>query len=281
VSAIWAVRPEVEGDLIPKWDPNAVVGVSVQARVDRRGVLADINLGATAPLAVSLSWSSLATCSSGVLRSTSLTTSADAEEVQLWGEIYGAQLAGSVEVSLTLHLAASIRHEPESLRPWLVGSVLWREARTYFIEGDGARFPVEERDFLQSSFLPKEAAWYLDWRPDVPTDSFLGTVCLYLNSSHPRVKRLADQEANEDSELQLVRSLLRTDIARQLITGALASPEFVEGDAFEPGTVGNRVRTLISQVFPGRPVSKLAAHMRDRPHDFEALMQSRLRFLDS
>jgi hypothetical protein len=276
----WGIRPQAEDDLIKDWDPNTNIGASVKARVDRRGVLSDTGLAPDAPLALSLTWSSLATNSSGVLRSTALDLGAE-DECLLWGEISGQQLARSVDLALTLHLAASVRHQKGSLSPWLVGSVLWQRSRRYFIEGDAARFPVETRDFSSAYGFPSGAAWYLDWSPNVPTDSFLGSVRLYLNSSHPLVQKLAYGQTSDEPEIDVLKSLLRTDVARQLVCGALSSDAFLEGDSFEPGMVGHHVRMMLSNLFPDRTIEQIALEMRERPNNFEAQLQSRLRFLRS
>jgi hypothetical protein len=268
-----------DNDLIPDWDPNTNIGVSVAARVNRRGVLLDTGLDPTAPLALSLSWSSPMTSSSGVVRTSRLDADADVSEVVLSGDVPGLELAKFVAFALTLHLAESIRPEAGSLSPWLVGSILWRESKIYYVEGDAARFPVETLDFSQSSQLPKNAAWYLDWNPNLPADSFLGSVRLYLNTAHQHIQRLTAEQGPDEAELVVLRSILRTDVARQLISGALASEAFLEGEEFEPGSVGSHIVSLIGQVFPERPIEQLAAEMRERPNHFEARMQSRLRFL--
>ena len=72
VSTRWALRPATQADLIPDWDPNTSIAVSVDANIDIQGVLADTDLPPEAPLAVSLTWSSPATNASGLLRTTAL-----------------------------------------------------------------------------------------------------------------------------------------------------------------------------------------------------------------
>jgi len=273
----WGVRPATRDDLIPDWDPGSNVGLSVRARVDMAGVIEDTCLGPDAPLALTLTWSCTATHSSGVLRSERLDAAVASVDVNLWGEIAGVDLAQAVTVSVTLHLSETIARAGRPLAPRLVGSGLWRESKTFVLEGEGARFPMETRAFASTMLFPAGAAWFLDWSADVPTDTFLGSVRLFLNSDHPAVEQLL--AGSGAPEVAGVESLLRFDIARQLIVGALNSAAFLDEADFEAGSVGHHLRGLLAQTFPGRTATGLAQEMRQRPGHFESLLQDRLRFL--
>jgi hypothetical protein len=189
-----------------------------------------------------------------------------------------------VRLSLILYLGATVQRSRNALAPALVGSVLWLSSKTLALEGQAAQFPMETGDFEKSSWLPRGAAWYLEWNPSAPEDSFLGTVALHLNTAHPAVQELARSHEADSGPAAIFRSIIHYDVARQLISGALASPEFLEAhesESFPGGSVGEYVRSLIGRLFPMTDFRSIASEQRTQPGLFEAELQMRLRFLSS
>ena len=97
---------------------------------------------------------------------------------------------------------------------------------------------------------------------------------MYLNAAHPLMAALA--EGQPDPELDRIREALDFDIARQLITGALANRDFlVDPDGFPGGSVGAAVRRLCRGVlFQYSSLEELSVRAKGQPSRFEADLQA-------
>jgi hypothetical protein len=103
---------------------------------------------------------------------------------------------------------------------------------------------------------------------------------LYVNASHVGV---ADWLAAPNADRgDAVASVLRWDVARQLIELALDHAAFVDGFGdFDPDTVGGVLQRVFELWLPDRSPRELGQLREDAPGRFEALLQARLRMLTS
>jgi hypothetical protein len=261
-------------ETLPEWDAAMPIHAATTAEVDTEGVLADCGLAADAVLRLAAVWSSPGTglrgCGSFV----------DLGEKSLGGpqtlelKVDGAKLADRIilEVALVLVSAGSSK---ERLAPKLPGSLLWRQGKSLLLEGETARFPMEVTNFAESSWLPENAAWFLDWKPDDFEQAVLGTVRLYINAGHERVK-LAVSGRNESDHA--IREVIRFEVARTLILTALADEEFVSNpDRYPDGTVGAAVSRLFRILFPTESLKSLQQSCQQYPNFFECRLQHNLR----
>lgn len=284
VAAIWAFRPAPDGDgQIADWDVNTSIAFSVTARIDWHGVLEDCRIQKDARLALAVTWAASGTSVRGVAATLQLgqLISAEPEEFVLSGEIPGRDLGGVLDLALVLFLAAPPSHA-NVLSPKLVGSVLWMQSRKLVLEGLASRFPLEVRSFADDPQVPAGSAWFLEWYPDSPVDPLLGTVRLLLNESHPLIRSYLKNDGTEGERHALIGSLLKLDVARQLMSGMLRCADFVEGKVEMPeGSVGRHVRELLAFHFPGEEIRLLAQQLEQQPSLFEAKLQHAMNFLGS
>jgi hypothetical protein len=281
VSVLWNFKPEPnEHEQIPDWDVNTGVAFTALANVDRRGVLDDCQLPDNAPLGLSVTWYSPGTTLRGLSKTIPLGPNTNgAGEYVLSAELAPNELAESVQLALSLHLLTGDLKTSHSLAPRIVGSVLWRESKNLILEGQAARFPIEARSFENDSLLPKRAAWYLDWTADAIGDPFMGTVRLLVNDSHPTIHQFLRGQPEEAGH-QVIASILKFDVACQLVEGMLRSDDFIGNRVEMPvGSVGRHVRELLEICFPGESVSSLASRLTTDRAMFMSLLQEALGFL--
>ena len=271
--------PFPEG-MLRTWDPNKDLCLTRIVRADTRRILANCRLGKHARLRIGCSWESAGTSvrdgGSGPA-SVALSLQDAATQKKLEMKIPGGLLRGSV------HLHAScVVVEPDSndpLAPRQKGSLIWRTSQEVFLEGSGARFPIELQRFPENE---KFAGWSLSITDDLEWP-FLGGVQLLVNDLNGAIHRAVG--ASEPSDVdQLIRSTIYYDIGRQLVAKAVASGEFVEKfdlnrnvPNYPENSVGRALWALVTTFFPDKSAAELNRLRVADPPKFEALMQHRFR----
>jgi hypothetical protein len=152
-----------------------------------------------------------------------------------------------------------------------LGSRLYRDVTVIQLEGSLGRFPMDMLDFGKNlPFLrAQDALWYLDWDPSRPESQFLGTVLLYINSSHAEVSSL--MRGGEPTLL----GILRCDVIRAMSEALLHNDEFVSNYLdFEIDTVGGQVREWLMIAFGDEKPELLRSKLDSSPGRFEAQIQS-------
>jgi hypothetical protein len=154
------------------------------------------------------------------------------------------------------------------------GSILWRDDRRtrVVLEGTGAVFPTELVDFRDLRVGDAGAVWTLELDLSDLDAAALGCVRLYLNAAHPDVDAL--RRGDDDPRTAAIRSVLRWDVARQLITTALQNDEFVERDAYPPDSVGEALAFTVRSHFPTEDPRSLRALLQRDPTRFTARLQA-------
>jgi hypothetical protein len=251
------------------WDPSVDMRLTRSIRVDAASIRRDCALPVAAPLTLAVAWACPATSLRGA---TTRVVSPDlGGEVGV--ELVGAELSGQVIVLTQVVLSSRVDGESQ-IAPTLAGSILWEDEQVVALQGRSARFPMEWVDFAASGWLPAGAGWFLDWSPDEPEMPAMGAMRLYINSGHESLSGALVSVDPTPAEL-VVREAIEFDVARTLVTRALASDEFWRNNGeTELGSAGNSVATLIGALFPNDTVDGLRAKWRADPQRIELQLQA-------
>ena len=269
-----ALEAEVR-ELLRYWDPAMPLCLLRSIRIDVAGVRAVCGLASDDRFRVAMVWQSAGTTMRGHGDCIDLAGASDVAEVDLMVQVDGAQMADRLRVETQLVLGGpALSESPLSARR--TGSVLWRDETTVQLEGSASRFPVEWADFRDAGWLPANAGWYLDWDQDDLVRPFLGGVRLFVNSAHEPVRRAAGATHPLPPE-RPIRDMMRWDIARTLILGALGNEEFVRHPGTYPeGSTGRAICNIIGASFPGESAESLRNRWRNDPFQFDCYLQDRL-----
>jgi hypothetical protein len=152
------------------------------------------------------------------------------------------------------------------------GSILWSDEFQTVLEGSASRFPTEALSFKDYGQEPRDCAWRLDIDTSDIEAPALSAVRIVFNTDHPAYRRLAG--AQGDVEAVLTRQFLAYDVARQLVTAALAQPEFKAVD-YERGSIGNILRARLATYFgqEGDDVEPLRQRWTSAPSEIDAELQ--------
>lgn len=267
----WAELPRE----LPDWDPATPVSIKAVVQLDPLGVRSDCRLSADSGVRVAMVWQCPGTGLRGCGTVEDVDLRGSRRELALGVYLEGRNLADRVTIGVNLILARSGK-APRQLAAKRPGNVLWVQERAVTLEGMVARFPTELKDFSRGGWLQPKAAWYLDWSPEDLHQLVLADLRLFVNSALGAVRE-AVAGAGEDEKHRALREMIRYDVARTLIEGALESEVFVEAPmAYEDGTVGAAVRRLIATLFGGQEVASLAEYYRRNRFRFEMQLQDRL-----
>lgn len=192
----------------------------------------------------------------------------------------GSRIGGQLTLERQIVLA-SPGGSRDPLAPRIAGSIVLDERRserkTVILEGEAARFPTEVIDFNQTRIAEPDALWLLELDLSDLEQSPLSALRLYVNGSHPAVRRAL---VSADGTGELVRSVLRWDVARCLVQRALDNDDFAdEWGSFAEGTVGLTLQQLIQRYWPGETATSLRARRQSNPSRFDYQLQARLDLL--
>jgi len=232
---------------MPNWDPAVSIEAIINARINGLRVFEECGLSSDAVLSVSAIWSCEGTMLRGIGSKKIISFESSVKEYDLRVDIEGLLLSKWVELSVQLVLV-----KPSNIdKPFTAkypGTILFKSSpfRVY-LEGDGARFPIEVIDFENTQY-PNDAGWALFWDPYNLHQTVLGDLRLYINSRHERVRCAVSENRPEDHDL---RESIRYEIAKSLVQGALSNDDFVENpDQYEPNSIGAVVRNMLQNYFP-------------------------------
>jgi hypothetical protein len=255
-------------DDIPVWDYQARLAVSAEVIVDTRVVRDACHLGEKSALHLVV----LATSSTTRMRGPVVICPVSVGPVRLEAELVGQELGG--RLGLDTLLVVSTIDAVDALSPKMAGSILWRHRKRTWLEGESSRFPTEVADLGAAPFFTPGALWFLDIRSEDLDSAALGAVRLVLNDKHPAVARLLAGDQSEQTAATM--SALRWDVARQLVSVALDSDEFVERDGvFDDETFGSILAGVLTMYWPGETASSLRQLRRTDPSTLERQLQDR------
>ena len=261
-------------DYVSGWDPTVDLQVSCELEVDVESLYSDCQLSDDARIAFCLAWTSTGT----TLKGCGTVVPADDDHLVLTADISGNLLGGRLDVDARAVLVEP-GADPGPLSPDRPWSILWSQRRSTQLEGSVGRFPVEWTDFSASSIFHAEAGWYLDWDPRDLDRPVLGSVRLYLNQMHERV-RAAVEAPRPDEAQRVIRDTIRYDIGRVLLTGAFENEQFANpAHEYEEETLGSTLRSLLRALYGDVKLSYLRARTLDFRSSQESSLQGRLRYL--
>lgn len=262
--------------VLPSFDYSSILRLRREVIVDVAGLREDCGLSGSVQLLLAASWYSPGTVLRRRLAQAPIPQGDELCLVELVGNVPGSHVAS--EVCLDTSILVGARQDSSSpLSAKDAGAVLFRERQTIQLDESQPCFPVEVVDFGKGSWANAEAGWRLSWNVHAMEQPFLGSVRLLINAAHPRVAHAVSSET-PNSEASAIRSSIYFDIARALISGALASEEFVEHDGdYARGSCGRVIHEMLQLLFPGDDVAGLAAASKQRPDYFTTDLQGRLR----
>lgn len=192
----------------------------------------------------------------------------------------GQELAG-ILVMRTQILLFSPGLGNNAFSPKMPGSVLWEDRLEVVLDCSGERFPVEMVDFGSNIAFPRNAAWRLDWYRADLNQPLLGGMCLRINSCNPIVKKAVTGNIH-DSQDNIIRNVIKYDVARTILHGILEDEDFLEsanGNLYDEGSIGKTFQRLIKSLFPNESLDSLAELIRTRNEEFDARLQDALGLL--
>lgn len=273
-AAAWKVAGtgELLEPRLPHWDPDLKLRLDRDVAVDLDLLLASTRTGAADELALTCVWKSDRTR----LRGTGMTVPLSGRDgrvtVSLSVDVDGHAAGGGLELE-TLLVRATDVNAPSPVSASRAGSILWSDRVSVALEGDAARFPVTVLDFDGVPGLDPGAPWALEWDPQDLDQPVLGAMRLLVNSRDPvAVEAVGDTPGEEG---RLIASVIRFDVARSLVHGALGNEEFVAGrGGFEPDSVGRMLADLLERYWPGSEPELLRSRLSTVSHRFESELQA-------
>lgn len=281
-AASGSVSPELwrlagGGDLesqVEHWDPDLVLSLERRVAVDVDLLLSSTGSADPAEIAVAAVWRSSRTRLKGPAMSVSLADAGKEGVLTLGAEVTGAVAGGRLELQ-TVVMRTAIGARPTPFTAYRTGSVLWSDRVPLALEGEAARFPVSVVDFEELVGVDSDAAWTLQWAPRNLDQAVLGEMRLLVNSRN-RLAVTAVEEGAAGLEAAAVASMIRFDVTRTLVHGALTNREFVENpEGFEADSVGRMLFELLGRLWPGAEPTGLAARLAATPHRLESELQAR------
>ncbi len=262
-------------EILPHWDPGTVLQLSVKVEVNVGGIRSDCRLAPSDPLRAAILWHSLGTNLRGCGSRVDLDGTQSPLLFSLTLTLPGELLADRVRVEAQLILAGPGKSGFQ-LSPRRPGSILWREEKMIILEGLGSRFPVELINFAESSWLPANASWFLDWDDSDLEQMALRSLRLFLNAGHARVRRAAAESLPID---EAIREIIQFDVGRTMIIGALENEAFAQDPdhSYADGSVGSYARRLIRTMFPNENWEGIVHLYRQDRSRFECELQDRFR----
>jgi hypothetical protein len=262
-------------EILPHWDPGMALQVSVKVEAKVDGIRSDCRLAPDDSLRAVVVWHSLGTNLRGCGSYVELNGTHSSLPLNLTLTLPGELLADRVRVEAQLILAGPGKSSFQ-LSPRHPGSILWREEKMIILEGLGSRFPIELIDFAESSWLPENASWFLDWDDSDLEQMALRSMRLFLNARNVRVRRAVAESLSID---EAIREIIQFDVGRTMIIGALENEMFAQNPdySYVDGSVGSYARRLIRTLFPNENWEGIIHLYRQNRSRFECELQDRFR----
>lgn len=260
------------GERIEHWEPDLTVHLDRGIVVDIDAVLASTGISSTESLAISAVWKSDRTRLRGPGMSVPLAGRSGESAVSLSLDVPGHLAGGSLEIRTVL-IRSQGGSEESPVAARRPGAILWADSCSVALEGSAARFPVTVLDFSAVPGLAADAAWALEWSPRDLDQPVLGAMRLLVNSGVPSVVEAVSAEG--DTGNGAMASMIRFDVARCLVHGALSEEGFTGGEReFEPDTLGRMLEELLDRYWPGVAPEVLVRRLSETPHRIESELQA-------
>ncbi|MGO1312315.1 MAG: hypothetical protein ACTILB_13480 [Brevibacterium aurantiacum] len=250
--------------ILPDWDVEQSLNVSVDVATDYEKLLASLHLDPTAQVGAIVRWYSPQSGIGGFTDPVVIS----ADHTHLNCEIDSGLLAGSIELTVRVILIEPGMQTEHPFAAKVPGSIFWQDKRSIRLEGDESRFPMEVHPF---SDLPQfstgdNAIWYLEvmhWDYDEPAASALR---LWLNADHEIVKLLLEG----DEELRRpILQLISIGVTRQIAEIGIRDTDFDLEKQYETGSLGATIGLHVASLGP-------AAGLRERAGSDASAIEAQL-----
>ncbi len=270
----WDTREGVERVALPQemsgWDYQTKLFLSRSFEISDRSIVAQCQLGLNARLGLIVTARSSTTKVVRPIWSDIWAAGSRNEPSlhQLETVLEGYDMGGRLTLTSTVVFYSSSSISESA--PSKVGQILWRDAKSVYLEGQGSQFPTYCEDFSRTRYEIRNAPWAVEVEDDDLDASFLGSVRVFLNENHKGVRKLLEG-SRDGATLQLARQL-EVDVARQLAMAALHNDVLTSGErAWDEGTVGAVLANLITMLWPtGENPKHLSNLVRANPSFFDA-----------
>lgn len=260
-------------DRLEHWDPNTDLWMTRAVTVDADRVRETCGLDKAACLSIIADWRSNRTRRMGTGEVVEFGNLPGRLRAPLAVAVPGAEAGGALRLRTSLILRRA-GDADSPIAPRRTGSVLWSESDSIAMEGSAARFPTTALLFEEVPWLANDASWALDWNTEDLDVPVLGGLRLLINASDSRIVE-AVRSGSDRQGAALIRSFLRFDVARALVTGALTSHQFQDSlEVWSEESVGRMISDLIARTWPSVSVPKLAERLRTHPARLDAELQA-------
>lgn len=257
---------EAQDGRLPDWDYFTDVLVTRTVDVDLPAVLTHLGLSEDAQLSAAILWHSTGTSLRGACPPVRLTGGI----AELAVRLPGGELGGRLNVELRIFLSRQGSRD-QALAPRRTGNVVWSDSHHVELEGSGSRLPVVPVDFAEAGIGGgRRGAWCLAISGIDLTASALGNIWLYLNTAHPRMASALHSPDVETSQLYF--TMIRYDVARQLLQYALRREDFSLDDEYEPDSIGHVLKGLVAPL--AQPLDEIKLRLAQDPGELEAEFQA-------
>lgn len=271
----WGIRAggkPVPGPSAKWWDYATPIDVAFRCFVDLSALLDSVSLGSLglgrgSVLHLVLKWHSTNTGLRGAGEPQVVEEGPAEAQLQLGGDSLGGVLL--LEAAIILSSASGGHGQLAPTRP---GSILWSKSKSLNLEGEGTRFPVQLVSFESAGLRGPNAAWCLRWDSTDYDQAAGACLRVLLNRDHPKAEAAAQEP--DDRENAGTMQVLRWDIARQMIAGALDDEAGFETLDWPEGSLGAALAARIRTVFPDLSLDECRALRRTGPEDFETSLQT-------
>lgn len=260
------------------WDRASALELRSDVVVDLARLHRDCALDPSDPVELIVTWHSSATNVREVATRIPLDSSASYPV----GFSIDPTLAGGHLTVTRMVVMAVAGQSGDPLAARAKGSVLWRERRdsvtTIALDENVTRFSTEAIDFAHLPGAKRDAGWQLEVELSDLYAAPSRALRLFVNVAHPAVDHLLSD--SDDDASRATESVLRWDVARQLINQVLESDRFItEFGTFLPDSVGGAMQGLFERWLPLTTPAELRVLRDADPGRFEAELQAQLRLL--
>jgi hypothetical protein len=260
---------------LPHWDYNTDLHLTRSVVLDVDTILPQCGLADDARLGVAAVWRS---SGSGLraLADRKLVTRGASGPVRLELDVVlkGTDIGGVLSMTTQLFLD-SRGSTNDATAPHRPGSVLWSDEGSVRLQGDAARFPMDLVDFHNEVF-PDDSGWHLKIGHDLEAAA-MGSILLLINSANKALAQAVARAAAPRPVDRMVLSALYADVTRAMIEHALVQPEFDDRTDYPEESLGEVLRNLCRQVFPGEPIDELRLRHVNSPNLLATDIQGRVR----
>jgi hypothetical protein len=268
-------RQQALPSVLKDWDPLTDLHLQRTMSVDFPQIFSNAGLSQGSELVVAASWQATGTTLKENPFSLSVTHGSPPQPVNLKFTVTGSKLAGR----LLLFTRILLKKRGKTDRPLAAtrtGAILWQDEVSVDLEGLGARFPIQFADFADLG-LPANAGWALHWKKKEFQAQFMGNVWLLINVKHERLRGIVSG-AISDPQAPAILAAIHFSVAREMISTALATDEFLEAAHDYPqGSIGEAIRLLMRRTFGDDAPEAIQQMRQNEPHRFECQLQDSLK----